>query len=149
MKYSLKSSFTRWTLVLFFVVLVLTVVGRSVALSGAIAYCNGFPFCVPTNPLGWLKQAHIGLVGMASILMIFLFRKAWKEQREQRIVLPLTTILAVMFFGQALVGAMQVTQSYPAHLVFLHRITTIALFIQNIFLFFANPSTPEAVKLKR
>jgi len=138
MKYSLKSSFTRWTLVLFFVVLALTIVGRAVAISGAIAYCDGFPFCEPTNPLGWLKLAHVGLVGMASILMIFLFRKAWKEQRDQRILLPLTTILAVMFFGQALVGAMQVTQSYPAHLVFLHQITTIALWVSLAMLVYAS-----------
>jgi len=129
MKYSLRSSFTRWVLVLLFAILALTIMGRVVVVSGAIAYCDGFPFCLPTHPLGWLKQAHILLVGIASILMIVVFRKAWKEQRNQRILLPLTTILAVMFFGQALVGAMQVIQAYPAHLVFLHQLTTIALWV--------------------
>jgi len=113
-------------------------VGRLLALTGAIAYCNGFPFCVPTNPLGWLKQGHIILVGIASILMLFVFRKAWTQQRDQRILLPLTTILGVMFFGQALVGAMQVTQSYPAHLVFLHRLTTVALWVSLVLLVYAS-----------
>ena len=76
MKYSLTSSFARLVLVLFFAVLALTIVGRIVAITGAIAYCNGFPFCAPSHPLGWLKQAHIFLVGVASILMILVFRKA-------------------------------------------------------------------------
>lgn len=151
MKYSLKSSFARWVLVLFFAVLALTVMGRIVADTGAIAYCNGFPFCFPTHPLGWLKQAHILLVGFASIVMLVVFRKAWREQREQRILLPLTTILGVMFLGQALVGAVQVTQSYPLHLVYLHQITTITLWISLILLVYASgvlgADYPDAPKL--
>jgi len=138
MKYSLKSSFARWVLGLFFAVLVLTVLGRFVVITGAISYCDGFPFCVPTHPLGWLKQAHITMVGFASVLMFIVFRKAWREQREQRVLLPLTTVLGVLFFGQALVGAMQVTQSYPAHLVFLHQLTTVALWVSLAILVYAS-----------
>jgi protoheme IX farnesyltransferase len=138
MNYSLRSSFARWVLVLFFAVLALTIVGRIVAVTGAIAFCQGFPFCVPIHPLGWLKQAHILLVGVASVLMFIVFRKAWREQREQRVLLPLTTILAVMFFGQALVGAMQVTQAYPPHLVFLHQLTTVALWVSLVLLVYTS-----------
>ena len=86
MKYSLRSSFARWVLGLFFAVLALTILGRAVAITGAIAYCDGFPFCAPSHPLGWLKQAHIALVGIASIVMLIVFRKAWREQREQRVL---------------------------------------------------------------
>lgn len=138
MKYSLRASFARWVLTLFFAVLILTVLGRVVALTGAIAYCQGFPFCSPTHPLGWLKQAHVFMVGVASVLMVIVLRKAWREQRGQRILLPLTTILGVMFFGQALVGAMQVAQSYPAHLVFLHQLTTIALWVSLLLLVYTS-----------
>src|SRR5215211_8655078 len=138
MKYSLKSSFARWVFGLFLAVLAVTVLGRIVALTGAIAYCDGFPFCAPVHPLGWLKQGHILLVGVASFLMVVVFRKAWREQRRQRILLPLTTILGVMFFGQALVGAMQVTQSYPPHLVFLHQLTTIALWVSLLLLVYTS-----------
>jgi protoheme IX farnesyltransferase len=133
-KYSLKSSFSRWVLALFFAVLVLTLLGRAVAVTGAIAYCDGFPFCIPTHPLGWLKQAHILSVGIASLLMLIVFRKAWREQNGQIVILPLTTILAVMFFGQALVGAIQVAQSYPPHLVFLHKLTTVSLWVSLLLL---------------
>ncbi len=134
MKYTLKSSFSRWVLALFFAVLALTLLGRAVAVTGAIAYCKGFPFCIPTHPLGWLKQAHVLFVGIASLLMLIVFRKAWLEQRSHMVILPLTTILAVMFFGQALVGAMQVAQSYPPHLVFLHKLTTLSLWVSLLLL---------------
>ena len=138
MRYSLKSSFARWMLALFMVVLALTVIGRLVAVTGAWAYCDGFPMCLPSHPLGWLKQAHILLAGVASILMLLILRKAWREQRHQIVILPLTTILGVMFFGQALVGAMQVTQSFPQHLVFLHTITTIALWVSLLLLVYSS-----------
>ena len=143
MNYSLRSSFARWVLGLFFAVLAVTVLGRVVAISGAIAYCNGFPFCVPSDPLGWLKQAHILFVGIALLMMLVVFRKAWREQRKQRVLLPLTTILGVMFFGQALVGAMQVTQSYPPHLVFLHQITTLALWVSLLLLVYISGKLAE------
>ncbi|NJC97787.1 MAG: protoheme IX farnesyltransferase [Anaerolineales bacterium] len=61
--------------------------------------------------------------------MVIVFRKAWLEQHAQRVVLPLTTILAIVFFGQALVGAIQVTRPDAGHLVFLHRLTTLALWV--------------------
>jgi heme o synthase len=138
MKYSLGSTFARWILVLFFAVLASTVAGRTVSVTGASIYCNGFPLCIPENAIGWLKLTHILLVGIASILMLIVFRKAWREQRDQRVLLPLTTILAVMFFGQALVGAIQVTQSFPPHLVFLHQLTTIALWVSLLLLVYTS-----------
>jgi len=127
MRYSLRSSFAKSTFVLFISVLALTSAGRIVSLTGADAFCRGWPVCNPTAPVGWMKLVHVSLVGVSSVIMIFVFRKAWREQRNQRIVLPLTTILTVMFFGQALVGAIQVTRPDAWHLVFLHRLTTFSL----------------------
>ena len=138
MKYSLGSTFARRILVLFFAVLASTVAGRIVSVTDASIYCSGFPLCIPENAIGWLKLTHILLVGIASILMLIVFRKAWREQRDQRVLLPLTTILTMMFFGQALVGAMQVTQSFPPHLVFLHQLTTIALWVSLLLLVYTS-----------
>jgi protoheme IX farnesyltransferase len=138
MRYSLKSSFSRYVFVLFFAVLALTIAGRIVSVTGAEAFCKGWPYCVPTAPAGWMKLVHISLVGVASILMLAVLHKAWTEQREQRVILPLTTILGVMFFGQALVGAIQVTQPDSGHLVFLHRLTTWALWISLLLLVYAS-----------
>ncbi len=138
MRYSLQSSFSRYVFGLFFVVIALTVAGRIVTLTTAEAYCQGWPVCVPTAPIGWMTNVHMVLVGIASVLMLMIFRKAWREQRGQRIILPLTTILAVMFFGQAVVGAMQVTQPNAWHLIFLHRLTIWALWISLLLLVYAS-----------
>ncbi len=138
MKYSLRSSFSRYVLVLFISVLALTVAGRVVALSGAAEYCPGWPVCVPTAPIGWFKVAHLSLVGVASLLMIGVLQKAWREQREHLVLLPLTTILAVMFFGQALVGAQLVLQSGARYLLVLHELTTVALWISLVLLVYGS-----------
>jgi heme A synthase len=138
MKFSLQSSFTRWVLVLIFAILASSVAGWLVTTTGASMYCQGFPLCVPENSLGWLKLTHILSVGASAILMLVVFRKAWMEQRDHRIVLPLTTILTVMFFGQALVGATQVVQGFPAHLVFLHQLTTISLWVSLLLLVYSS-----------
>ena len=138
MKYSLRSSFAKYVLVLFVAVLALTIAGRIVSLTGAEAYCRGWPVCTPTAAVGWMKIAHVSLVGLASILMLVVFRKAWSEQRNQRVILPLTTILAVMFFGQAMVGAVQISQPNMGHLVFLHRLTTFALWTSLLLLVYTS-----------
>src|SRR5436190_22172007 len=75
--------------------------------------------------------------------MFFVLRKAWREQRDQSVLLPLTTILGVMFFGQALIGAMQVTQAYPPHLVFLHQLTTVALWVSLLLLVYTSGKLAE------
>jgi protoheme IX farnesyltransferase len=129
MRYSLKSSFSRLTLALFVAVFFVTVLGRIVTTTGAWALCVGWPICMPTAPLGYLKMAHILMVGVASVLMILLLRKAWREQRDQNLLLPLTTVTGVLFFGQALVGAIIVTRGFPLHLVVLHTMSAIALWI--------------------
>jgi protoheme IX farnesyltransferase len=107
--------------------LAVTIAGRIVSVTGADAFCKGWPVCTPTAPQGWVKLLHVSLVGLTSLLMLVVFRKAWMEQRDQQVILPLTTILTVMFFGQAMIGAVQVTQADMMHLVFLHRLTTFAI----------------------
>ncbi|MFZ5882017.1 MAG: heme o synthase [Chloroflexota bacterium] len=129
MKYSLRSSFARQTLVLLFLVLALTLLGRAVTLTGAAAYCQGWPICAPIQPVGWLQLIHRLFVALASIQMLRVLRKAWREQREHAILLPLATVLGVLFFGQALVGSLEVTHGLARHLAILHGLTAIALWI--------------------
>lgn len=138
MKYSLRSSFSRLVLVLFLTVLVLTVVGRIVNVTGAFVYCAGWPVCIPTRPLGYLKLLHLALVAISSVVMFLTLRKAWREQRDQNVLLPLTTVTGVLFFGQALIGAIEVTRDYPLHLVVLHTMTAISLWISLSVLVFAS-----------
>lgn len=138
MKYSLRSSFARLTLGLLVSVFLITVLGRIVTVTGAWAFCIGWPLCVPSEPLGYLKLAHLLFVGVASVLMVLIWRKAWREQRDHNLILPLATVTGVLFFGQALVGAIEVTRAYPLHLVVLHALTAVALWISLGVLVFAS-----------
>jgi protoheme IX farnesyltransferase len=129
MKYSLKSSFSRAVLALFVTILLVTLIGRVVKISGIRIDCAGWPFCVLSEPVGYLTFAHLLLAGLASILVLWTLRKAWREQRDQKLLLPLTTITAVLFFGQAFIGAIQIARGYPAHLVVLHSFSAVALWV--------------------
>ena len=129
MKYSFSSSFTRLVWLVMFFVLLLTVAGRLVFVTGAALTCSGSPFCIPTTSLGWLKFIHLALAGISGLLVVWLFLKAWREQRDEPVLLPLTTMTAVLFFGQAFVGAVQVAKNFPTHLVVLHTLTALSLWI--------------------
>lgn len=126
MKYSLRSTFSRYTLALLVSMLFVTLLGFLVAQTGARENCIA---CVPSGPLGYLKLSHFAFVAITAVLMIVVWRKAWREQREHISLLPLTTVTGVMFFGQALIGAVQVNRAYPQHLVVLHSLTAISLWI--------------------
>ena len=134
MKYSFSSSFTRlvWATMIF--VLLLTIAGRVVFITGAAFTCSNLPFCIPTSLLGWLIFVHFALVGISALLMIWLFLKAWREQRDNQLLLPLTTVTIMLFFGQAFVGAIQVAKNFPVHLVVLHTLTAVSLWIALIAL---------------
>ena len=134
MKYSFSSSFTRLSWATMAFILLLTIVGRVVFVTGAALACSGWLFCVPANSLGWLKFVHITLAILSSLLIIWLFLKVWREHRDDFILLPLTTLTTVLFFGQALVGAVQVAKNFPIHLVVLHTLTAVLLWISLIAL---------------
>ena len=129
MKYSLKSSFSRMVLGLLFSVLLLTYVGRLLAISTARFNCVDWASCLSAGTFGYLKLVHFVLAGIVSIVMLLVLRKAWREQRQHKILLPLTTVTGVLFFGQAFVGAMEVARRYPMHLVVLHTVTAISLWV--------------------
>jgi heme o synthase len=134
MKYSFSSSFTRLVWGTMVVVLLLTIAGRFVLLTNAALTCSDSPFCIPANSLGWLKLVHLALAGISALLIIWLFLKAWRQQRDDSILLPLTTVTTVLFFGQAFVGAIQVVRNFPLHLVVLHTLTAALLWISLIAL---------------
>jgi len=129
MKYSLKSSFSRMVLGLLFSVLLLTFVGRLLTISPMRFNCTDWASCLAAGSFGYLKLVHFVLAGIVSIVMLLVLRKAWREQRDHKILLPLTTVTGVLFFGQAFVGAIEVARRYPMHLVVLHTVTAISLWV--------------------
>ncbi len=128
-KFSLASPFTRLTLITILATLLVTVGGRLTTTTGALALCQGWPLCVPTHPIGWIALAHRFAVAVASGLMLWLFLLAWRHHREERVLLPLTTVVATLYFGEALIGAAQTSGDSVLHLVILHGLTSIALWI--------------------
>jgi len=143
MKHSMKTSFSRQVVLLLVAVFLLTVVGRLVTVTGAAFYCEGFPICTPTAPVGYLKLLHLTLVAFASVVMYLVWRKAWREQRHHNSVLPVTTVTGILFLGQALIGAVIVTRGYPMHLVVLHAFTAVSLWISLAMLVFISGTLKE------
>jgi protoheme IX farnesyltransferase len=137
MKRSSPSAMRQLSIALAFSVALLTIAGRATLLSGAGVLCTGWPFCVPSVPYGWVKLLHMALAVICSILIARLFLMAWQEHRGDRILLPLVTVTTILFFGQAYVGAMQVVKSFPEHLVILHALTAVSLWIALLALLFA------------
>ena len=137
-KFSLASPFTRLAVYTLFAVFLVTVGGRYTTLTGALAFCQGWPLCLPTHPLGWIAFAHRLAVLVASGLMLSMFVSAWRYYREERILLPLVTIAATLFFGEAMVGGVQATRNFPLHLVVLHGLTSISLWISLTVLIFVS-----------
>ncbi len=129
MKFSLSSPLTRVTLVTMLAILLVTVGGRYVTLYGAMNACRGWPLCVPVGGFGWLALGHRLAVGLASALMVWLFVMAWRNYREERVILPLATVIGALYFGEALIGAAQVSGGFPLHLVVLHGFTAVSLWI--------------------
>jgi protoheme IX farnesyltransferase len=103
-------------------------------LSGAVLSCGGWPICAPTTLFGLLKLVHILLAGITAVIVVGLCVKAWREQRDDPVLLPLTTVTTILFFGQAFVGAIQVIRGFPLHLVILHTLTAVLLWISLITL---------------
>lgn len=128
-KFSLASPFTRLTLAVIAATLLVTVGGRLTTLTGALAFCAGWPLCMPTQPAGWIALAHRLTVGVASGLMLWLFLHAWRHYREERVLLPLVTVVATLYFGEALIGAAQSSGGPVLHLVVLHGLTSVSLWI--------------------
>ena len=129
MKYAFSSTFARLTLMLLICIWLLTAAGLATTRIGGGRLCNGWPFCMPTDLFGWLKLVHIALAGVSAIMMGRVLVEAWRKHAHDRILLPLAAVTTVLFFGQALVGAIQVVRNFPLNLVILHTLTAISLWI--------------------
>ena len=134
MKLSLGSQFARHTLVLLVSILLLSTAGGFSTASGLAPACGGWPFCIPSSPWAWFRTIHVLLAGIAGLLMCSLLVRAWTNWRRHSVILPLTTVTAILFFGQAIVGAVQVARGFPTHLVVLHAATAVSLWISLLML---------------
>ena len=128
---SFRSPFARLTLWTILAVFIVLVSGAFVAGSGSTGGCIGWPLCsgrlFPTEIHGWIHMIHRFIVGAASILVIVVVVQAWRTQRTQTAILPAATVMGVLFFAQALVGALKTTMGFPPFLLALHVATAAAV----------------------
>ncbi len=64
-----RSPFARLSLITLLAVFVLLISGTLVSVTGATAYCEGWPLCDPQGALGWLNLGHRAIVGVTSIIV--------------------------------------------------------------------------------
>ena len=145
MKFSLSTSFAKLTLFTLLAVVLLAAGGRLVAAGGASGACASWPLCFPAGAAGWAQLFHRFSAGLSAVLVLALLFEAWRTQRDQRLLLPLTTVTMVLFFAQAFVGALLVTRSFPLYLVVMHALTAVALWVALVSLalaagFYAQPT---------
>ncbi len=142
------SSLRRLSLALVAAVALLTIAGRATYLTNVGSLCTGWPFCVPVTPYGWLKLIHMVLAVASALLIGWLLLKTWREYRTDRVLLPLATVTAVLFAGQAWVGAMQVVRGFPMHLVVLHALSAVSVWISlGMLVYVVYVREPEASQL--
>ncbi len=134
---SLASSFAKLSAGVLLMMVVVTVLGRIGASRGVVSACASWPFCLPATQAGWLQTLHMASAGLTSGLVLWLLIKAWREQRDDAVLLPLATVGSTLYFGQVFVGAIQVVRGYPVHLVVLHALTTISVWVAMVSLVLA------------
>ncbi len=123
------SPLARLSIVLFVAVGLLTIAGRASYLVGVGPLCTTWPFCVPASTYAWVRLVHMMLAAFTALLIARMFVLAWRYYRGDRLMLPLATVTTVLYFGQVFVGAMQVVRGFPVHLVVLHTLTAVSLWI--------------------
>jgi protoheme IX farnesyltransferase len=123
-----RSPFSRLSLAVLLAVFILLVSGTLVSVTGASAYCKGWPLCDPQGGYGWLNLIHRAIVGGTGILVAIMFLRAWLTQRSNTGILVSSTTMAILLFAQALMGAVDVVQNFPPHLLGLHIATSVAVF---------------------
>ena len=130
-KLSYRSSFARLSLITALVVFLLLVSGAWLSASNGSNSCSSWPLCngfaLPVDLNGWIDLVHRAMTGIACILGIVLLVQAWRTQSSQTAILVSTTVGIVLFFSQALMGAVESARQFPAYLVGLHTATAVGV----------------------
>ena len=114
MKLSYETPFARLTLLLAAIIIVLLALGRA-----TVDYSLG----------SWTPWLHTITAGLAAILMSGLLYAAWSLHRDHHVLLPFTTVTALLFFAQAFTGARMALGGLPETLRALHAITAVAVWV--------------------
>jgi protoheme IX farnesyltransferase len=138
LNFAWSSPFARLTWLMLGLVLTLFLSGWLVTSLDATSACGGWPLCngrlVPTSLLEGVNLFHRLMTGLAAFGMLYLLVQAWRTNRSIPGVLVSATAAAVLFFSQALMGAVNARLDYPAYLVTLHAVTSTAIWLTTFLL---------------
>ncbi len=134
MKFSLNTGFSRLALLAFVGMFLLTFGGSLASAAGGAPDCASWPLCLPGSVEGAGQLFHRVSAGLTAVLMLALLFEAWRTQRGDHLLLPLTTLAVVLFFAEAYIGAVQVVRGFPAQLATMHTLTAMAAWVAMLVL---------------
>jgi len=135
---SYKTPFARMTLWWLGGLVLVLISGKLIAHYESGILCSGWPLCnsdelLPQTPLQYVNMGHRLLVLLVGLGWIWYWTQAWTLYAEKvQIVLP-ATALAVLYLAQALLGS-QLVQGFPFHLVVIHQVTFLTIWIAAVIL---------------
>lgn len=129
MRFSLASRFARLSLIAIVSLALLTVSGWLVDFSGSQGACATWPLCLPYGVPSWINLLHRAAGAITAVLILFLVQQAWSHRRDDRILLPMTTVVGVLYFAEIFMGAVVVARSSLAYVHYLHIATALLLWI--------------------
>ena len=110
---------------------ILIAVGIYISSTNVSEQCIGFPICENLSSLtigGVFVLVHRVSTAIVAIISVIVLNRTWLYYRSSLRMLISTTSAFALFWGQILIGGLQVTRNYPIDLVGIHSIAT-ALFI--------------------
>ncbi len=129
MKFSMKSPSAKLSLLVLLLVFFSDIIGRISYLNDATISCVGWPLCSPQGIDGWMEILHRVAILVSSILVIFLWRQAWKKYRDHTVSLPLSTLVLVFFFSNVFIGAIRAGSISTSYIAVLHSLTAVLMWI--------------------
>ncbi|HSQ27645.1 MAG TPA: heme o synthase [Anaerolineales bacterium] len=131
-KISLRSPFTRVSLAVFSLSLLLMVSGTAVASMDASQACSSWPLCdlnqAKMQVSDWVNIIHRFFVALNAFAITGLVISAWRTQRTQTTTLVAASATTVLFFAQALLGAKMI-DGFSTYLLALHQATALSAWI--------------------
>ncbi len=122
-----QTHFARLTLFALATMFVVLVSGSLVKLAGTSGTCAAWPWCpggvLPGSPGGWLHIFHRIFVVIGTLQLAAVAWLAWQTQRYQASILVYSTVVAVLFFAQGIMGAVQAVRGELGLLAGLHSAT--------------------------
>jgi heme o synthase len=129
MKFSLRSRFSRLSLFVLVVMLIVEFTGRLSSINHSTMMCIDWPLCYPLAFVGWLQLIHRIAVGLAVISVLILSQQAWSKFRDNSLILATSTIVTILFFSDVFTGAINIMRGHLVYLPVLHSLTAVVLWI--------------------